>query len=98
MESIQKKFLFSVFFFYLLFACALCCSGLPDEKGRVDILKIHTKLMKESNLLHDNVNLDDLASKTKNFSGAELEGLVRCAVSTAMNSLIKVIFLLNMGM
>lgn len=63
--------------------------GLPDEKGRVDILKIHTKLMKESNLLHDNVNLDDLASKTKNFSGAELEGLVRCAVSTAMNSLIK---------
>lgn len=63
--------------------------GLPDEKGRVDILKIHTKSMRESNLLHDSVDLKELASKTKNFSGAELEGLVRCAVSTAMNSLIK---------
>ncbi|CAI9737361.1 vesicle-fusing ATPase 1-like [Octopus vulgaris] len=63
--------------------------GLPDEKGRVDILKIHTKSMRESKLLHDEVNLKEIASKTKNFSGAELEGLVRCAVSTAMNSLIK---------
>ncbi|GAB1602087.1 vesicle-fusing ATPase-like [Argonauta hians] len=63
--------------------------GLPDEKGRVDILKIHTKSMRESNLLHENVDLSKIAGKTKNFSGAELEGLVRCAVSTAMNSLIK---------
>ncbi|XP_060704610.1 vesicle-fusing ATPase [Hemiscyllium ocellatum] len=63
--------------------------GLPDEKGRVQILNIHTARMREHNLLNDDVDVLELAQETKNFSGAELEGLVRAAQSTAMNRHIK---------
>ncbi|XP_072105088.1 vesicle-fusing ATPase isoform X1 [Mobula birostris] len=63
--------------------------GLPDEKGRVQILNIHTARMREHNLLSNDVNIVELAQETKNFSGAELEGLVRAAQSTAMNRHIK---------
>ncbi|XP_077414124.1 vesicle-fusing ATPase isoform X2 [Vanacampus margaritifer] len=63
--------------------------GLPDEKGRVQILTIHTNKMRSFNLLAQDVNIPELASETKNYSGAELEGLVRAAQSTAMNRHIK---------
>jgi vesicle-fusing ATPase len=33
--------------------------------------------------------LPDIARQTKNFSGAEIEGLVRAAQSSAMNRLVK---------
>ena len=46
--------------------------------------------MKENDKLGDDVDLPELASLTKNFSGAEIEGLVRCSQATAMNRLIKV--------
>lgn len=64
--------------------------GLPDEKGRVQILTIHTNKMRSFNLLAGDVNIPELAAETKNYSGAELEGLVRAAQSTAMNRHIKV--------
>ena len=48
--------------------------GLPDEKGRLQIIKIHTKKMRDSNYLGDDIKLEDLATQTKNFSGAEIEG------------------------
>lgn len=64
--------------------------GLPDEKGRVQILTIHTNKMRSFNLLAPNVDIKELAAETKNYSGAELEGLVRAAQSTAMNRHIKV--------
>ena len=64
--------------------------SLPDEHGRVQILKIHTARMKEYDKLGNDVDLNDLAKRTKNFSGAEIEGLVRAAQSSAMNRLIKV--------
>jgi len=63
--------------------------GLPDEKGRCQILNIHTSLMRKYEKLNTDVDLAELATLTKNFSGAELEGLVRAAQSTAMNRLIK---------
>uniref|UniRef100_A0AAY4DR37 Vesicle-fusing ATPase n=1 Tax=Denticeps clupeoides TaxID=299321 RepID=A0AAY4DR37_9TELE len=63
--------------------------GLPDEKGRVQILNIHTAKMREFNLLGGDVDVKELATETKNYSGAELEGLVRAAQSTAMNRHIK---------
>ncbi|KAG7237413.1 hypothetical protein INR49_032384 [Caranx melampygus] len=63
--------------------------SLPDEKGRVQILTIHTNKMRSFNLLAGDVNIKELAAETKNYSGAELEGLVRAAQSTAMNRHIK---------
>ena len=71
--------------------CGVVPAGLPDEQGRVEILNIHTSLMKKNNKLDQNVDLEELAKRTRNFSGAELEGLVRSAQATAMNKLIKVI-------
>lgn len=63
--------------------------GLPDEHGRGQILNIHTTTMRDHDKLATDVDIPELASMTKNFSGAELEGLVRAAQSTAMNRLIK---------
>lgn len=63
--------------------------GLPNEQGRVEILRIHTAKMYDYDKISKDVDLRELASLTKNFSGAELEGLVRAAQSTAMNRLIK---------
>jgi vesicle-fusing ATPase len=59
--------------------------SLPDENGRIEIFNIHTRKMKQSNRLGDDVVIGDLAKRAKNFSGAEIEGLVRAAQSHAMN-------------
>ncbi|KAI3889968.1 hypothetical protein MKW92_037270 [Papaver armeniacum] len=59
--------------------------SLPDENGRLQILQIHTNKMKENSFLAPDINLQELAARTKNFSGAELEGVVKSAVSYALN-------------
>lgn len=64
--------------------------GLPDEKGRVQILQIKTASMKQSNRLEDDVDIEDIATKTKNFSGAEIEGLVKAAASYALRRCVDV--------
>jgi vesicle-fusing ATPase len=58
--------------------------SLPDEAGRVEILNIHTKSMRAKGYLDRSVSIPTLAAKAKNFSGAEIEGLVRAASSFAM--------------
>ena len=63
--------------------------GLPKESGRIQILNIHTCKMKANGKLGKDVDIDELAKITKNFSGAELEGLVRAAQSCALNRLVK---------
>lgn len=57
--------------------------SLPDESGRAQILKIHTTKMRKNNVLESDVDVEELAKLTKNFSGAELNGLVKAATSYA---------------
>lgn len=66
--------------------------GLPDTKGRLQILGIHTKSMKDSNRIAPDVidRLGELSGKTKNFSGAEIEGLVKAATSYALTRCVDV--------
>ena len=59
--------------------------SLPDEAGRVEIFNIHTKKMRDSGYLGADVSIPELAKRSKNFSGAEIEGLVRAAQSHALN-------------
>ena len=66
--------------------------GLPDKKGRTQILNIHTKNMKEANRLSPQAlaGMDGIAEKTKNFSGAEIEGLIKAASSYALTRCVDV--------
>ncbi|BGP18763.1 hypothetical protein JCM10213_004278 [Rhodosporidiobolus nylandii] len=64
--------------------------SLPDEAGRVQILTIHTGKMRTNGVLGGDVSLEELASLTKNFSGAEIGGLVKSATSFAFNRHVKV--------
>eukprot|EP00026_Physarum_polycephalum_P002703 Phypoly_transcript_02711.p1 GENE.Phypoly_transcript_02711~~Phypoly_transcript_02711.p1 ORF type:complete len:742 (+),score=148.22 Phypoly_transcript_02711:238-2463(+) len=59
--------------------------SLPDEAGRVQIFRIHTTKMRENNYMADDVSLDELAAQTKNYSGAEIEGVVKAATSYAFS-------------
>ena len=53
--------------------------GLPDVKGREDILRVHTK----NKPLGPDVNLKTIAQSTAGFSGADLENLVNEAALLA---------------
>jgi vesicle-fusing ATPase len=69
--------------------------GLPDKKGRSQILNIHTKSMQESNRISEEAlkGLDMIAEKTKNFSGAEIEGLIKAASSFALTRCVDIKYL-----
>merc|ERR1719229_1374421 len=64
--------------------------GLPDEEGREQIFRIHTKSLRDNGFLDENISISHLAKRTKNYTGAEIEGVVRSAVSYAMQTQIDV--------
>lgn len=59
---------------------------IPDEKGRLDIFKIHTRELRKLNRMK-NVKLEKLVSLTDNFSGAEIESVVEKASSLSLDRL-----------
>jgi vesicle-fusing ATPase len=69
--------------------------SLPDEKGRYQILSIHTAKMRTNKVMDPDVDLAELASMTKNFSGAEITGLIKDATSFAFSRHVKVSSLLS---
>src|SRR5688572_32752319 len=54
--------------------------GVPDERGRREILGIHTRGMP----LAEGVNIDELARRTYGFVGADLAALTREAALEAV--------------
>jgi len=52
----------------------------PEEKGRVNILKVHTKNMP----LAKDVKINELAKKTIGYTGADIESLVREAAMLSL--------------
>jgi len=59
--------------------------GAPDQEGRLEILRIHTKEMRDSKRLSEDVDLEVLAGFLNGFTGADIAGLVRSAVSFALD-------------
>lgn len=57
--------------------------GLPNDKEREKILEIHIKKRRPQDLKNANIKIFDLVSKTKGFSGADIEGVIKDAVETA---------------
>ncbi len=62
--------------------------GLPDYKGRMQIFRIHTERMRNNHMMGD-IDFNYLASKTENFSGAEIESVVKNASSYAIHELLR---------
>eukprot|EP01059_Diplonema_ambulator_P018531 TRINITY_DN3094_c0_g1_i1.p1 TRINITY_DN3094_c0_g1~~TRINITY_DN3094_c0_g1_i1.p1 ORF type:complete len:770 (+),score=328.63 TRINITY_DN3094_c0_g1_i1:40-2349(+) len=61
---------------------------LPDKAGRKQIFTIHTSKHKKEGTLADDVDIDALAERAKNYTGAEIEGVVKAATSFALRRLI----------
>lgn len=64
--------------------------GLPNKSGRREILEIHTKKMRDANIMDKSVDLDEMAEISKNFTGAEIAGLVKAAMSRAINRVVSI--------
>eukprot|EP00760_Papus_ankaliazontas_P021956 PhM_4_TR18773/c0_g1_i1/m.58862/K06027/NSF, SEC18; vesicle-fusing ATPase len=57
---------------------------VPTEQSRYEILRIHTRKLREQNLMSDAVDLKEFAKRMVGLTGADIEGVIRGAVSYAM--------------
>ena len=60
--------------------------GLPDQHGRYEILKIHSKQLIDNNLFKPDIDLMRIAEETDSFTGAELESLVQTTVQHVLGA------------
>jgi len=51
--------------------------SLPDEAGRARIFLVHTAGCRREGCLSPDVDVAELARRTQNFTGAEIEGVVK---------------------
>ncbi len=59
--------------------------GLPNKEGREQIFRIHTNNMSTNSMLDPLINISELAELTENYSGAEIEAVVRNAGARALH-------------
>ncbi|EIJ89426.1 vesicle-fusing ATPase [Nematocida parisii] len=58
--------------------------SLPDEAGRLEILKIHTSKMETNCFMKKDIDLEEIAKRARNYTGAEITALVKSAASFAL--------------
>lgn len=61
---------------------------IPDKKGRLEILSIHTRWLKRSGALGRDVDLEKLAEITHGYTGADLALLVKEAALNAVRRIL----------
>ena len=57
---------------------------------RLEIFEVHTRSVQESGVLDQDVSLEELAANTSHFSGAEIAGVVREAVSFSLERTVSI--------
>jgi vesicle-fusing ATPase len=65
--------------------------NLPDLEGRAEIFEIHMKQLKLNGFLENNIDINKLAITTPNYSGAEIEGVIKNAASFAISREIEIV-------
>lgn len=61
--------------------------GLPNIEGRKQVFRIHTEKMSKSNMVAE-IDYDYLAINSENYSGAEIESVVKRASASALHELL----------
>jgi transitional endoplasmic reticulum ATPase len=61
----------------------------PDKEARKEIFKIHLDKLVSNKMLANDVDLEELASKTHGFSGADIKGVVEAAIDIPLLEAIK---------